>query len=1005
MMRRYQAAILIVIVGLILAVFIIQAVADAYTDYLWYTSIHLTMIWRSTVETKLGLSLIFSGIFFVACWTSLWVVDALAPIDIYVAPEYELVRRYRASFGRYRVTVRTVVSLLLALIVGSGTSAQWQHWLLYVNGGTFKGAGSTDPQFGRNVGFYVFRLPFLSFLVDWSLVALLVLFIVTTIAHYLNGGLRSSGPSPRVDPQVTAHLSLILALMALVRAAGYFFVDRYALDLSPSGVVSGVSGAGYTAVHVRLPALTILAVVSMIGFVLLTFNVYHRTWALPAVAFGMWVFIALAIGVIYPAFVQWLQVNPAQSTVELKYIERNISATKAAFGLNSVKPQTFAANVDLSADVLNANHGTLNELPLWDPKVAANTYDNLQSLHGYYQLSALSTDRYELGSGRNAALTPVVIGTRELLQSGLPRKTWVNEHLEYTHGYGVVMSPANTTTVANQPSFDIQGAPVQSSNSAPRITQPEIYYGDAASTYVVVNTKQAELDYVTKNGAQSQTNHYAGSGGVQLTGFWQRAAYAMRFHDYNLLVSNLITPKSRIIYNQNIEQEVQRAAPFLRVDSNPYPIVASGGIYWMVDCYTTSDYYPYSQAASNSLLPSGSGLQGQYNYIRDSVKAVVNAYTGEVSFYVLQPGDPVLLAWEHAFPGMFKPLKDLAQLSPELLNHLRYPQDLLTVLSSMYGRYHFGTSSSQASQFYTLQNAWSVATATGSTSYVPVYELLRLPGQNSISFVAIEPLVPQSSSGKSQLLAGFITADSDYPGYGSLTAYELPSVTSNALGPALVAAKIQAVQSVAQQTTLLDQRGSKVLLGPTLLVPIEDSFIYVQTLYATSTSQPLPALDFVATDFGGDKVGFAPTLIGSLQQLFGGTVNVGTTTSQTLSQQIEEDLDLAYAAYQQSTLDLKASRLGAFQHDIAQMGQYLSAAHTLLAEEHKKGSSSSSTSSSGSSPSSSSSSSSGSGSSGSSGGSTSTSTSLPTSSGGGSTGSDSGATSHKSGATSTASFG
>ena len=384
------------------------------------------------------------------------------------------------------------------------------------------------------------------------------------------------------------------------------------------------------------------------------------------------------------------------------------------------------------------------------------------------------------------------------------------------------------------------------------------------------------------------------------------------------------------------------------------------------------------------MLPGGSGLQGQYNYVRDSVKAVVNAYTGAVNFYVVDSTDPVLLAWEHAFPGMFKPLSDMGKLSPQLLNHLRYPQDLLTVLSSMYGRYHFGTTSSQASQFYTLQNAWSIASATSQQPYVPVYELLRLPDQNSLSFVAIEPLVPQSSSGKSQLLAGFITANSDNPGYGSLTAYELPSVTPNALGPALVAAKIQAVQSVAQQTTLLDQRGSKVLLGPTLLVPIEDSLIYVQTLYATSTSQRLPALDFVATDFGGDKVGFAPTLIGSLQQLFGGTVNVGTTTSQSLSQQIEEDLDLAYAAYKQSTVDLKASRLGDFQHDIQQMGQYLNEAHQLLAAEHKKGSSGSPSSGSGS----------GSGSSGSS-------TTTPTSS----VPASSGTTPSKSSSKSSASFG
>jgi uncharacterized membrane protein (UPF0182 family) len=926
-MRRYQAAILIVIVALILSIFLIQALADAYTNYLWYSSLHLTMIWRSIVETKLGLGAVFSGLFFLACWTSLWVVDALAPVDIYVAPEYELVRRYRASFGRYRITVRTVVSLLLALIVGAGTSGQWQHWLLFENGGKFPGA--TDPQFHRNVGYYVFKLPFLSFLVDWFLVALLVLFIVTAVAHYLNGGLRSSGPSPRVDAPVTAHLSLILALMALVRAAGYFFVDRYALDLARGGIVSG---ATYTDVHVRLPALSILAVVSMIAFILLTFNVYHRTWVLPAVAFGLWAFVALALGVVFPAIVQWLEVNPSQSTVEAPYVQRNIRATRAAFGLDSIKPESFSAQVNLTAGVVNANHSTLDALPLWDPKVAAASYTNFQALRAYYQLVGLSTDRYMLGAGRDQSLTPVVIGTRELLQSGEPRKTWVNAHLEYTHGYGIVMSPANSSGSAGQPNFAVAGVPVSSVDGAERVTQPDIYFGDSSSNYVVVDTKQAELDYVSKTGATPNTNHYGGTGGVQLSGFWQRAAYAMRFHDYNLLVSNLITRKSRIIYLQNIEQRVQRAAPFLKVDSHPYPILAGGQIYWMVDCYTTSDYYPYSQNAATSLLPPGSGLQGQYNYVRDSVKAVVNAYTGQVSFFAVDESDPILKAWENAYPGMIQPLTAMSKLAGgQLLQHMRYPQDLLTVLSSMYGRYHF--LATQYAQFYSLQNAWSVAAASKGVPYTPAYELLRLPGQTQLSFVAIEPLVPQSSSGISQLLAAFITADSDYPSYGALTAYELPRVTSSGLGPALVAAKIQQVQSVARQVTLLGQVHSKVLLGPALLVPIEDSLIYVQTLYVSSTDQQFPALEYVATDFGGDKVGFAPTLLGSLRGIFGNSVTSGSSSPLTLSQQIEQDLREAYALYQQSTVDLKKSRLGDFQRDIQQMGQYLSEANQLLLQE------------------------------------------------------------------------
>ncbi len=368
MMRRYQAAILLFVIAVILAVVLVQAIADAYTNYLWYRSINETMIWRSMVETKLGLGAVFSIAFFLACWISLWAVDRLSPADVYLAPEYDLVRRYRASFGRYRITVRTVVSVLLALAVGAGTSSQWQHWLLFVNGGKF---GIKDPQFGRDVGFYVFRLPFLSFLVDWSLVALVVLFVATAAAYYLNGGLRTSGPSPRIDGQPIAHLSLLLALAALVRAAAYFFVDRYALDLSTNGVVAG---AGYTDVHVRLPALSVLAVVSMIGFVLLSYNVYHRTLVFPAAAVGLWAFIALMLGVIFPAFVQWLQVNPSQSTVELPYIQRNIAFTRDAFGLNSITPQVFDGHAALSGSAVTANHQSLSDLPLWNPSVAAATY-------------------------------------------------------------------------------------------------------------------------------------------------------------------------------------------------------------------------------------------------------------------------------------------------------------------------------------------------------------------------------------------------------------------------------------------------------------------------------------------------------------------------------------------------------------------------------------------------------------------------------------------------------
>lgn len=929
--RRLQLVIVIVVISLILLLFVAQAVADAYTNYLWYRSIHFTMIWRSVVETKVGLAAVFSGIFFLACWPSLLLVDLLSGRGLQMLPEHELVRRYQATFARYRVAVRTVVSFVLALAVGVGTSSQWQHWLLFLNGGSF---GTSDPQFHRDDGFYVFRLPFLSFLVDWTLVALLVLLIITTLGYYLSGGIRTVGASPRVDSHVVAHLSFIVALMALVRAAAYVFVDRYALDLATNGIVEG---ADYTDVHVRLPAMTILAIVSMIGFALLAFNVYHRSVVLPLVAVGLWAFVAVVFGVIFPAAVQWLQVNPSQSTVELPYIERNIEATRHAYALSDVRTQTFGADQSLTASSVNANEETLNALPLWDPQVAQATFDNLQSLHGYYALSALATDRYVIGTGSHASETPVVIGTRDLLQSGEPRQTWVNLHLEYTHGYGVVLSPANTVAGASgQPSFAVSNTPVQSSAGAPKVSQPDIYFGDTPSTYVVVDTKLGEFDYTTKNG-KSVLNHYHGDGGVPLSGFWQRAAYAMRFHDLNLLISKQITSRSQIIYTQDITARVQHIVPFLKVDSHPYPVIASGQLYWMVDCYTTTSYFPYSQRVSTANLPGSSGLQGSYNYVRDAVKAVVNAYTGRVYLYALDPSDPVLIAWEHAYPGAIQPLKDMAQLSPALLQHLRYPQDLLTVEATMYGRYRFLPNRTQAGEFYSAQNYWSVADASNGVPYQPTYELLRLPGQQSLSFVDVEPMVPQGA-GKTQLLTGFLTASASVQGVGSVTAYELPRVTSSALGPALVADKIQQNPAIAKAVTLLGQEHSQVLLGPTLLVPIDDSLVYVQAIYVSSTERPFPALEYIATDFAGDKVGFATTLLASLRNIFGSAVTgIGPQSSETLTEEIEQDLDEAYSEYSQAVSDGNHFRLGDLQRDLQAMGQYLQQAHQLLAEEKKSG--------------------------------------------------------------------
>lgn len=927
LLRGYQLAIAFGILAVILAFVAVQLIADAYTNYLWFGSLHLSMIWRSMAETRAGLGFVFTGTFFVACWLSLFVADALAPGDIYSAVEYELARRYRSSLGRYRVGLRTLVAFLLALAVGLGASGQWQHWLLFLNGGRF---GLKDPQFHRDIGFFVFRLPFLSFLVDWSLVALVVLLIVTAVAHYLNGAIRTSGPAPHVDARATAHLSLILALIALVRAAAYFFVDRFDLDLSTNGLVVG---AGYTDVHVRLPALSILAVVSMIAFALLTYNVYHRSWTLPAVAVGIWAFIAVAIGMVYPAMVQWLKVNPSQATVELPYLQRNIAGTRAAYGLSKVQPVRFQASSNLQPSTVEADMPALSQLPLWTPRVAGSAYDALEALRSYYRISGLATDRYQLGSGNGESLTPVVIGARQIDSASVPRHSWVAEHLLYTHGYGVVLSPANAVSPTGRPLFDISGVPSYSTNGAPIVRQPAIYFGaNSSSSYAVVDTKISELDYPTSHG--SAASHFAGPGGVRLSGFWQRAAFAMRFHDLNLLDSGLITKRSRILFVQDVRQRVAMAAPFLRVDSHPYPVVAGGRVYWMVDCYTTSDTYPYSEGAATSVLGPSDGLQGQYNYVRNSVEAVVNAYSGSVTFFALQPNDPVLRAWERTYPGLIKPLRKMGRLSPALYQHLRYSQSFLMLQSAMYGRYHYAPTPAGTRAFYRFEDSWTLAEGSGAAPYVPTYEVLRLPGRTATEFVSIEPLVPFSTTGRTEELAAFMAAESGYSDYGRIICYVLPQVKTSALGPDLVAARLQLNKAVVHEVALLRSAKARVTYGAPLLVPIEDSFIYIQSIFVSSDNGSAPVLADVAVDLNGNEVRFAPTLEGALRAVFGpGVHSVGTSASGAFSAQVATDLNRAYAAYERSVYDGKHFQLGAMQKELAEVGRYLKEVRKLVAEE------------------------------------------------------------------------
>ncbi|HXQ43794.1 MAG TPA: UPF0182 family protein, partial [Acidimicrobiales bacterium] len=945
--RRGRVWIVVAVVVLIVLVASLKTLATFFTDYLWFSSVNLSSEWRHLFVVKAGLFFGFALLFFVILWVNLAVVDRLAPSELALGPEDELVRRYQQRVTPRAVLVRTVVSVVVALIAASGAIGQWRNYLLFTDGVYFTGPNRNDPQFHKNIGFFLFKLPFLSFIVQWAFVSLVVMAVIVVIAHYLNGGIRVPSGSPSVAPQVKVHLSVLLACMALVKAVGYILA-RYNLDLSQNGYVQG---ATYTDVHARLPALTLLFWISLLAAVILLINIRRRGWALPVLGVGLWAFVAIVVGAIYPAIVQAVKVTPAQNRLEQPYIARNIAATRSALGVNNVRQSTFSATQSLTSPQVVANQPTLGNVQLWDPTQASATYTKLQATRSYYSFNTLAMDRYAIKgtSGNPGTTVPMVVGVRQVNDSDLPSQGWVNTHLQYTHGYGMILAPANATT-SQQPSFAISQVPSRSSPGAPQITQPRVYFGvnnpnGGDASYVLADTRQPEIDYQASASQNPTTSTYHGNGGVQLNNFFVKTAFAIRFGDFNLFVSDLVTHQSRLMFVRDITQMAQKAAPFLSFDSDPYPVLSGGQIYWVLDAYTTSDNYPYAQNANTTSLPGNSGLNQNLNYVRNSVKVVVNAYSGQMRFYdvsaLTKTSDPILETWEKVFPGMFTPV---SQMPASLRAHLRYPEDLLTVQAAMYGKYHI----IQPLAFYNATNAWNVSPSAGAGSpdqalpqtfttnsqggvtsqlarMSPIYELFKVPGQTAPSFNLVDAFVPVSMGDQIQTMAGLIVAGSDPSDYGKLTVFQTPPID----GPALIDADIAATQAVSTKITFLNQSGSSVLLGSLQVVPVGNSMLYFRPFYVQSSRNPFPKLDYYIVVYAGSqgtsRVGFDTTLTAALQDLFQvslpGQTGTGTTpptgSTSPVSQNVQALISQANSDFNQAQTDLKAGNFAAYGTDEA----------------------------------------------------------------------------------------
>jgi len=866
--NRGRILIVLAVVGLLVLITSLRGLAGFYTDFLWFDSLGFGSVWRSVLWARIGLGLLFTAIFFVLLWTNLYVADRLAPKVRPPGPEEDLVRRYHQLIGRRAGLIRVVIALVFSVIAGAGVSSQWQDWLFFTNRVDF---GIEDPQFHRDIGFYIFQLPFLTFVVTWAFAAVLIVFVVTAAEHYLNGGIRLQTRQRRVTPQVKAHLSLLLGLLALAKAVGYY-LDQFELTLSSRGFVDGAS---YTDVKAQLPAIQLLMIISVFSFCLLIFNIWRRGFTYPIIAVGLWALVATLAGTLYPALVQRFQVEPSESVREQPYIDRNVEMTRIAMGLDDLIAQQFNYTPELDAADILKNIETVRNVRLLDPAIMQNTFQQTQGVRSFYEFEDIDVDRYEL-DGRT---TQVVLAARELNQNDLPNKSWESEHVAFTHGYGLAAAPANAVDADGQPAYVVSEIPLSSTPGATGLIpeRPGLYFGEGLSGYAIVGAERDEVDFQQSDDT-TQNTRYDGSDGVGVGGFIRRSAFALRFAEPNIFISGEVRGDSRILYIRDVAERARTLAPFLEYDSDPYPAVVGDQVVWILDAYTTSDRFPYAQRVDPNAATVGSDLRSSFNYVRNSVKVTVGAYDGRVTFYIIDEDDPLARSYRKQFPDLFSE----EEPSAELKAHFRYPEDLFRIQTDMWGRYRI-----DASEFYDAAGEWDVAqnppNEVGTTDLEevrdaqgnllsrnevridPQYLLMRLPGQADESFLLFRPFVPASDSDSRRNLTGFMVAHSDPERYGELEVFEIRS-DSTVEGPALFANNIQREPDISQPISLLDGDGSEVLLGNLLLIPIEDSLLYVQPLYVQTqgTAAPVPELQRVIVGVGDIAV-MAPTFEEALE--------------------------------------------------------------------------------------------------------------------------------------------
>ena len=874
-MPRRSRALVITAVVVVLGFFALTTVAAIYTDRLWYRDGGYGEVFSTLFWTKTGLFVFFAALMALAVGANVYVAYRMRPLFRPHSPEQTGLDRYRDAVTPIRTWLLVGASIVLGAFAGSSAVGEWRNYLLWRNGGSFD---RKDAYFGKDIGFYVFDLPWLHYLVDFTMAVTVVALMAAALVHYLYGGIRLQTSHDRLSGAAQAQLSVLLGVFVLAKAADYW-LDRFDLVSQSGGLVTGMT---YTDDHAVLPAKNILMGIAVICAVLFFLNVWRRTWLLPSVGLALLVLSAVLLGLIWPGIVQQFQVKPSEADREDAYISKNIEATRAAYDLENVETSAYKDDTSVATGQLSTLDAQTSSVPLVDPQLVQQTFEQNQQARSYYSVAdVLDVDRYRI-EGTDRAL---VLGVRELNQSGINAgdRNWSNLHTVYTHGNGVIAAYAN-----QRPADDAsERTSIQWAEGYPTPDEPEaqhalgeyetrVYFGEQSPDYSIVGkmpgANDVELDLkdddASKGDAQDETTTYDGEGGVPVGNFFNQLMYAVKFGDPNFLLSERVNGRSEVLYNRTPRDRVEKFAPWLSIDSDPYPAVVDGRIQWILDGYTTTDRYPGSERESfremtDDSLQDTTGLRtlptDEINYMRNAVKATVDAYDGTVRLYAWDETDPILRAWQSAFPGTVQPKE---AIPPALLDHLRYPEDLFKVQRYQFARYHV----TDSGDFYQGNNRWEVPEDPDVKNHLqPPYRLFVDQPTDGEASRSTFSLTSVFTPYRKNNLAAFVSVDSDAasPTYGQMRVMQLPDTTTP--GPGLIANEFASNNDVRDALLKFQSGGAPPLFGNLLTIPVSDGLVYVEPVYAVraGSTSGYPILQYVLVSYGGE-VGIAPTLHGAL---------------------------------------------------------------------------------------------------------------------------------------------